>query len=321
MKGSSGESSGGKDGGIGHRGSTLALSGSQRAGTARGRAARERVLVSAEVVRPTDERGEGLTLREYLALRERNPDTAARSFLCVATRQARIAAKGMHLGADAAEDLAMECCVAAEADHGRALQRCDADVSLGAWVRGVVGNFARVEVRRQAGARRAAEGRSLPYDQAAGRARLRDVRQGRFDDFSSAAHGALTPLQREALAIHVSGVSYAMVGRRLGVGTPAARDRVERAWKALERAAGEGARGLPTAAPLPTNALFLTARAQKAYELRLAGKSVTDVARELRCSRAAAHSLLQRLRSSFRRANGSHESESKPPVPPPPLSN
>jgi DNA-binding CsgD family transcriptional regulator len=182
-----------------------------------------------------------------------------------------------------------------------ALARCKVTVLFGAWIRGALRNLGRAEVRRQVGRRgRQSDGNFVLHriEEA------RTSRRSRYVAFAATAHASLTPYQVQALAIHLQGMSATTVGARLGIGREAARQRIAGAWKQLERAARGVMAVTRQVLPAVTGevAALLSPRMRRADALRAQGRTASQIADELECSREAAHSLLQRLRRQTRQA-------------------
>lgn len=235
------------------------------------------------------------TVGTFLVRLRNAPDCAGQVLLALIAPIARAVFRARRLPTDLTEDAVQDGVVRALANDSAALRRADPATHLAAWLRGLMHNLAREEVRRRRRSHRPAH----PSEgvQSTGRSARRQRRSVRALGLSKFVT-TLTIKQREAFDLHLAGLSAREVGERLGVSREAAQERVDRAWRALRRA--EAARVQTERAVLPTlskdqrNAL--SARTRTAYEAWTAGATYEDIARRLGCTRSAARGVLRRLR-------------------------
>jgi DNA-directed RNA polymerase specialized sigma24 family protein len=248
-------------------------------------------------VRTPNARNTSLTVGQLRELLRSSPSQAAALLIDEVSRRARFICVQSNLVGEG-DDIVGDVILRTLQDNAIALQRASAQTSLGAWVNGVARNVARERLRVN---RR--NGRAVVHleQEANRRARCAHRRALRFRAFSVPAREHLTVPQSQALDLYVAGLTWTLIADRLGLRPSTARERVRRAWDAL--AFAEQGRVPTVRAALPTvsrtRLTSLGTKDQEAYRLWRAGRSVSEVALALRCTRNAAHCRVRRLRRAL----------------------
>lgn len=235
------------------------------------------------------------TVAEYVdAIRRRDP-TAPDRFLRCARRLASSKARRLRLAREDAEDAAMNAYYVSFEDGGAALARVRcATTTLCGWISRVLDHLLADVARSLARARLTA-----PSDgdarRAAQRSRIAEERIARLGPAEPSRLDELTPSQRQALDLHLQGLSSAVIAERLGIGRDAVRERV---WRARARL-GSGARPrahveLPP--HLDAGGPTLGADERATLELLATGASYLQVALRRGESRDAVRSRVSRVR-------------------------
>ncbi len=163
-----------------------------------------------------------------------DPGGAAARFLGSARTLAAEVGSKYRLPIDDAEDFCQEAFVRAVSRDGAALGRTDCETDLTAWIRGVIENLAKSRIRDHIRSRRGGRPQdlSLLSDRRDARAVLR---RARLRSLVGGYEGRLTPSERIPFTMFLAGLEYSTIGKRLGVRWETVRERIERAWRVLDR--------------------------------------------------------------------------------------
>ncbi len=236
------------------------------------------------------------TVRGFLESLAADPDGAGMRLREEALRHARIARHRFALRAEA-DEIAQEACCRALADGQRAMQRARPDTPLSVWIRGVVRNVAREALRAEIRGRGGGAG-GVP--DAVKEKVAATQRVHRLLAYPREAVRHLTEGQLTALNLHRKGLSPREIGERLGIPAESARDRVRRAWAALDAfVAGRKGFAREPLPPLPADERITDAD-RDLHARWTAGESIAAIGSGLRISGNAAHCRIRRLRLKLR---------------------
>lgn len=233
-----------------------------------------------------------LTVGSFRTIWLRDPDAAGRHFLTEGKKIADALFRRWRLAVDEADDAVQESFLRAHAHDEAALRRVPPEVLFAAWMRGLIKNIGRENVRRQTSER--GEGPCERDREDGARARRKAQRKARTEECPCESLLALTPMEREAFDLYVEGLSTPQIAARLKISREAARDRVARAWITL-------ANSIAGVVPVPRSALrALTASEKKTLSPRLQRvhalwmKQARMAAVHLRATHPAPHQVVVR---------------------------